>query len=110
MAQWGVQNKENEGRACLGGRAGRHAIMGRAAVADPAIGPHVILRSTQLADRDEQALLLIKLADLVLQHREEPGLDTVSQLAYWCARSLFLHEFPFPFQASSLFVWMAGIS
>ncbi|NLN02393.1 MAG: hypothetical protein GX174_10890, partial [Lentisphaerae bacterium] len=50
-------------------------LLRRTAVADPAIGPHVILRSTQLADRDEQALLLIKLADLVLQHREEPGLD-----------------------------------
>src|SRR5574344_1583677 len=63
------------------GLAERQPVAGRAAVADPAVGGHVVLRRAKLADGHELPMLLVEFADLVLQHGEQPRLDALPEFA-----------------------------
>jgi len=66
-------------------------VAGRTAVADPSVRGHVIVRRAQLADRHELPVLLVEFAELVLQHRKQPRLDAVPQMAHRGLGSRVLH-------------------
>jgi hypothetical protein len=66
------------GDECL---AQRQAVLGRAAVADPALGREVLAWVACFADGDELAVLVIEFAEFILQNGEEPSLDGVPRIA-----------------------------